>query len=470
MGYGIMRVQKVKMAGVKGIEIHMNREKEVSNTNPDIDFNASDQNIYLQRCDDFRNAVNERISQLGLSRSPRKDATVLVDCLITASPESLKSMSEEQRLNYFADAYKAVQERFGANNVISAVIHKDEPGSEHMDVSFVPAYFDEQGKGHLSAKDLLGGHKEMSQLQTYFYDNVFKNYNLERGVIRGDGEQAKQHMDDARFKASMIAKETEKAKTELAAVRQETKKAKTERDAAMQEIVKLREHISKLEGIETELADREGMNEVIKGYNDMVREIKSVGDQVAQGNLEMKRPAFSKNKNEVSLGSVQRASWELTGYLKKIEPVIKSCDALEKSLSDMKDREQELIENRARELVRQTQEQLQKELRQAQKDRKRYAELKYNEESYIRGTAEAIFDDYIKKGGQEFTGKTQKLEDFISQYTMNGKSLLEVFEEQEKERIELLSQEYDKAINEALQQGERFEDNQIEEYEDDFEL
>ncbi|MCR5312940.1 MAG: plasmid recombination protein, partial [Bacteroidaceae bacterium] len=182
-----MRLQKIKMAGVTGIGIHMNREKETSNTNPDIDFSKSDENIYLQKCDNFRNAVNERISQLGLTRKPRKDATVLVDCIITASPESMKSFSEEERMNFFKDAYKAVQDRFGADNIINAVVHRDEPGAEHMDVSFVPCYFDEQGKGHLSAKDMLGGHKEMSQLQTYFYDNVFKNYNLERGVIRGDG-------------------------------------------------------------------------------------------------------------------------------------------------------------------------------------------------------------------------------------------------------------------------------------------
>lgn len=456
MGYGIMRVQKIKMAGVTGIGIHINREKDVSNTNPDIDFTQSHQNIYLQKCDDFRNAVNQRIEQLGLTRKPRKDATVLVDCLITASPESLKSMSEEQRLNYFKDAYKAVQDRFGKDNIINAVIHRDELGAEHMDVSFVPGYIDEQGKGHLSAKDMLGGHKEMSQLQTYFYDNVFKNYNLERGVIRGDGEQAKEHLDDAHFKAKMVGQEAEKAKAA--------------RDAALQETVKLREHINKLESIETKLADRDSMNVLNKEYNDIVKTIKSVGDRVAEGNLELKRPAFSKNKNEVSLGSVQQASWELADYFKKVEPVMNRVQKLEQNLSDMKDREQELIQDRARQLVRQTQEQLQKELRQAQKDRKRYAELKRNEESYIRGTAESLFDDYIKKGfGQELTDKTQKLEDFLGQYNLNGKNLLEVFEEQEKAQIERLTHDYDRAIAEALQQAERFEDNQIEDY-DDFEL
>lgn len=248
MGYGVMRVQKIKMAGVKGIEIHMNREKEVSNTNPDIDFDRSYQNIYLQKCDDFRNAINRRIEQLGLSRKPRKDATVLVDCLITASPESLKDFSEEQRLNYFIDAYKAVQDRFGADNIISAVIHRDEPGADHMDVSFVPGYFDDQGKGHLSAKDMLGGHKEMSQIQTYFYNNVFEKYNLERGVIRGDGEQAKKHLDDAHFKAKMIAQEAEKAKAA--------------RDAAMQESEQLHDDINNLK------TDKEAAENDLKAVKD----------------------------------------------------------------------------------------------------------------------------------------------------------------------------------------------------------
>nr|MCR5312937.1 hypothetical protein [Bacteroidaceae bacterium] len=299
----------------------------------------------------------------------------------------------------------------------------------------------------------------------YFYDNVFKNYNLERGVIRGDGEQAKEHLDDAHFKAKMVGQEAEKAKAA--------------RDAALQETVKLREHINKLESIETKLADRDSMNVLNKEYNDIVKTIKSVGDRVAEGNLELKKPAFSKNKNEVSLGSVQRASWELADYFKKVEPVMNRVQKLEQNLSDMKDREQQLIEERAREIVRQTQEQLQRDLQKAEKDRKsayeakkKYEELKTEQESYILGTSEnkaqVIFNNFINKEfRQELEGRGARLEQFADSLTMkNGRSVLDAFNEREQERQAKLTREYERTIRETMRQAERFEDMQIEDYED----
>jgi len=47
MSYGVVRVQKFTAGSVKGIEIHDNREKDHSNTNPDIDFERSGENFSL---------------------------------------------------------------------------------------------------------------------------------------------------------------------------------------------------------------------------------------------------------------------------------------------------------------------------------------------------------------------------------------------------------------------------------------
>jgi hypothetical protein len=48
--YGVVRVDKFKAGDVKGIEIHDRREKNISLTNPDIDFTSSHKNFGLFVC------------------------------------------------------------------------------------------------------------------------------------------------------------------------------------------------------------------------------------------------------------------------------------------------------------------------------------------------------------------------------------------------------------------------------------
>ena len=63
MSYGIIRVQKFKVAAVTGIQIHDKREKETSNTNPDIDYSKSNQNYSLIEADErpFQTQIKEKI-------------------------------------------------------------------------------------------------------------------------------------------------------------------------------------------------------------------------------------------------------------------------------------------------------------------------------------------------------------------------------------------------------------------------
>jgi len=147
MSYQVVRVQKMTAGSVSGIQIHDRREKEISHTNPDIEFNrshlnydlhpikgcelddyllsiSSNPNLDIKKLDDeeyfewkleitneiqnrekddenysfmdeyytwensnqpsFRTLVNERIGELDLKKAVRKDAVVMAQVLVTS--------------------------------------------------------------------------------------------------------------------------------------------------------------------------------------------------------------------------------------------------------------------------------------------------------------------------------------------------------------------------------------------------
>ena len=79
MSYGIIRVQKFKVAAVTGIQIHDKREKEKSNTNPDIDYSKSNQNYSLIEADErpFQTQIKEKIESLNLKKAVTKNWVVM---------------------------------------------------------------------------------------------------------------------------------------------------------------------------------------------------------------------------------------------------------------------------------------------------------------------------------------------------------------------------------------------------------
>jgi len=190
---------------VRGIQIHDQREKDISHTNKDIDFSKSHLNYSLHNEIDvnFIHEVNERIKGLNLKKAVRHDAIVMCQCLITSGHEFFNDMSYDEQKKFFEDSYKFVCDKYGKQNIISATVHLDER-TPHLHVNFVPITSD----GRLSAKDLFKK-KDFSILHDEFYrHNQSKGYNLERGESK---EYIQQHLTTEEFK---IKKQKENLKTE----------------------------------------------------------------------------------------------------------------------------------------------------------------------------------------------------------------------------------------------------------------
>ncbi len=148
--YAILRFQKCKAGGVACRDRHNERKKVEYKSNPNIDLTRSKDNYHLiEPAGRYKDAYTRMIGKAGCK--VRSNSTVLVETLVTASPELLNRMTPQEQRQFFERAATFLYKRIGKENVISAVVHMDEK-TPHMHLCFCPITKD----GRLSAKDILG--------------------------------------------------------------------------------------------------------------------------------------------------------------------------------------------------------------------------------------------------------------------------------------------------------------------------
>ncbi len=177
MPYAILRFQKRKAGGVAACERHNERKKEAYKSNPDIVVERSKYNYHLVPPPryTYKKEINRKVAGAGCRT--RKDSVMMVETLITASPEFMNSLPPEEQKEYFQTALDFISERVGRQNILSAVVHMDEK-TPHMHLCFVPI----TPENKLSAKAILGNQKSLSEWQTAYHERISSRWNqLERG-------------------------------------------------------------------------------------------------------------------------------------------------------------------------------------------------------------------------------------------------------------------------------------------------
>ena len=174
--YAILRFQKYKGAEIGQIEAHNERTKEKYASNPDVDLKRTHLNFHLIRPDAaYRDASNLQIAKANCRT--RKDSVRLVEALITASSEFFEGKKPPEIRAFFEEALRFMEKCQSKDTMISAVVHMDEK-TPHMHLTFVPLTPDKR----LSAKDILGGKKKLTQWQDRFWKHMVNKYpDLERG-------------------------------------------------------------------------------------------------------------------------------------------------------------------------------------------------------------------------------------------------------------------------------------------------
>lgn len=194
MPYAILRFQKKKAGAVAACERHNERKKGAYKSNPDIDMERSKDNYHILPPPPrtYKQEINRRVKAAGCK--VRRDSVMMVETLITASPEFMKSLPEAEQREYFKRAFDFIAERIGRDNIISAIVHMDEK-TPHLHLTFVPITEDRR----LSAKSFLGNQKTLSKWQTDFHERMSERWTeLERG--QSSMETKRKHIPTWLFK------------------------------------------------------------------------------------------------------------------------------------------------------------------------------------------------------------------------------------------------------------------------------
>ena len=171
-------MQKAQYKGpeISNIEAHNERKKEKYASNPDIDNSRKNLNYHLiEPVGKYWAESNRLIEEYGCRT--RKDSVRIVEVLITATPNFFKDKKKSEIRAYFQTALEFIEKYQDAKTILSAAVHMDEK-TPHMHLSFVPLTAD----GRLSAKEIVGNKKKLTQWQDGFWEHMVKKYpDLERG-------------------------------------------------------------------------------------------------------------------------------------------------------------------------------------------------------------------------------------------------------------------------------------------------
>lgn len=206
MAFLVCHMAKHGSGAVGGLQSHVERERE-SKSNPDIDYNRTDDNYSLVECDNYRKAIQGNISELKLDRAVRKDAVLTCSFVVTSSQDFFKDKSPEETKAFFTETVEFFKDRYGAQNVISAKVHMDE-ATPHLHLLLTPIK-----DGKLSAKTMFD-RVELRGLQTDLHASV----GLQRGLERGKEGSSKGHLSENRYKAEKAIEAARAAEQKLAAL------------------------------------------------------------------------------------------------------------------------------------------------------------------------------------------------------------------------------------------------------------
>ena len=170
MAYAIMRAEKLSNMGAVAASMqHCYRERETRNADPKR--TPDNQHLVAKNTDEAMGKLRALLPE-----KRRKDAVLAVEYVMSASPEWFVTATPEQEKALFQQSLQWLADKYGADRIITASIHRDET-TPHLSAFVVPLTQDKR----LSAKEFIGSRDKMRADQTT-YAACVANLGLERGI------------------------------------------------------------------------------------------------------------------------------------------------------------------------------------------------------------------------------------------------------------------------------------------------
>ena len=156
-------LKKNTRGAVPGLAVHFERKTD-HHTNKEIDVSKTYLNQeLLADGSDMLSRFNARLNDVYCMQ--RDDVKALATWIVTL-PEELAESPYEQQSVFFEATTNFLNERYGQENAVAAVVHYDET-TPHLHYAFVPVVFDDKKTRYkVSAKEVLTRH----DLQTFHDD------------------------------------------------------------------------------------------------------------------------------------------------------------------------------------------------------------------------------------------------------------------------------------------------------------
>ncbi|MDI6523840.1 MobV family relaxase [Leuconostoc suionicum] len=156
-------LKKNTRGAVSGLAVHFERKTD-HHSNKEIDVAKTYLNQDLiSDGSDMLSRFNERLNDVYCMK--RDDVKALATWIVTL-PEELSEAPYEQQSAFFEATKQFLDDRYGPENAVAAVVHYDET-TPHLHYAFVPVVFDAKKERYkVSAKEVLTRH----DLQTFHDD------------------------------------------------------------------------------------------------------------------------------------------------------------------------------------------------------------------------------------------------------------------------------------------------------------
>lgn len=269
--YGIIRLAKTKSTAAHAAQYHNDRLPG-EHSNPDIKPHLHELNQEFLAHGKYEDEIAERTKDL--KRKVRKDAVVLVDGMMTASPEWFQNHSYDEAMAFFRDGLDFIQSTFGKENVFYFTVHRDET-TYHAHFGFTPIK-----DGSLSWKKFFPNRQALTKFQDQFYENVSSKYGMERGTKREYGQPVKRHKTVREFKAEKV-KELDR---EIAERTERLESLQDQEDELRDQVEDLDRAVGAVEAGATELTEAFGAEKEASRIESENRDLAARAEHLERGN------------------------------------------------------------------------------------------------------------------------------------------------------------------------------------------
>lgn len=176
--FAILRFEKIKSLSQLGKANNHNKRKSKT---PNADPDRTRKNVTLINRGSVVTAWKKRVQHYDVK--VRKNAVVAIESVQTYSPEMRGKINVDE---WARDSLKFLEDKFGRENILSAIIHNDET-TPHLQALIIPLKQKtniRSGKTSIKivARDYISGDDTLSDLQTEYADRV-KSHGLRRGIF-----------------------------------------------------------------------------------------------------------------------------------------------------------------------------------------------------------------------------------------------------------------------------------------------